>query len=213
MDGSRFPGATWASSHVYGQCSINHTKKLMYIKIPKCASSWCDQYLANLGSTSLDNTWHGGNFTDPLLSDYQPIVILRDPIQRWISVMPAREKLPTVMKSESELASIRSHLKDFLVDEHLAPQTDFISGVDLSRAVFFWCDDNLDKKFSEFIGQSELGNVAVPEKLNVGPEDTVKQCWQLLLERDDFRNEFTNLYQNDYKLISGTKFYPHQNHC
>jgi hypothetical protein len=213
MDTSRFPGATWTSSHVYGQCSVNHAKKLMYIKIPKCASSWCDQYLANLGSTSLDNTWHGGNFVDTSLSEYQPIIILRDPIQRWVSVMPAREKLPTIMNSESELASIRSHLKDFLVDEHLAPQTDFINGVDLSRAVFFWCNKNLAKVFSEFIGLSELGNVAVPEKLNVGPEDTVKQCWQLLLERDDFQSEFTKLYQNDYALISGTKFYPHQNHC
>ena len=71
-------GELWESrGHIQGQCMSHADSQYMYINIPKNASSWTKPNL-------LDHSWEFYNYrTDNL--DKQALVVLRDPVDRWIS--------------------------------------------------------------------------------------------------------------------------------
>lgn len=204
-----YPGPTWDSTHVYGECLFNPIKQLMFVKIPKCASTWCDNYLARLGQVDTKNTWHGGNFQDPGLSEYRSLVVLRDPIDRWISVMPAREKILALQNESNLITEILDTLCDeqYSTDEHLAPQQDFISGLNLEKTVFFEFGPDLGQNFSMFLQSQGLDHVDTGNFLNLGPADTVKDTWKSLLEHKDISNKIKEIYYKDYKLLGSVKFW------
>jgi len=198
-------GPTWTSSHVYGECMVNHARQLMFIKIPKCASTWADSYIAKLGNNP-SNTWLGANFQDTQYQTYTPLIILRDPIERWISCLPMAHKISSLVKNELEINQLLSQLHKFIVDEHLAPQSDFISGINLANAKFFWCDNNLDRRFEQFMLDEGFSNVGYPEHQNVGLQDNqsiqARASWKQLFSRPDYINCMHKLYHQDYKLIN-----------
>ena len=65
--------------HVFGECMSHPDRDLMYIHIPKNASSWTKPNLLHWG-WQFYNYHHSYNF-------YQKhaIVVLRDPVERWLS--------------------------------------------------------------------------------------------------------------------------------
>lgn len=208
---AKFPGPTWTSSHVYGDCSINHHRKLFIVNIPKCASSWVKAYTALLGDTP-DNTWLGGNFTTDNLEDYQPIVVLRDPVSRWISHSPMGDAIYDMIRDQAEDAFFFINLPSLLYsDEHTAPQTDFIKGIDLTNAVFFLADKNFSFKFEQFLVKQGFPEVEVPDYVNRSPADADtlqrKNLWRNLLSVPKYLEMFKQAYQKDYELINSAKFY------
>ena len=202
-------GPTWTTTHVFGECLVNHHKKLMFIKIPKCASSWCDNYLSRLGKIGLDNIWSSGNFQDPALRDYQPMIVLRDPITRWISVTPAGNKVVSIENEDEIVTGLLTKLESHLYDEHLAPQKDFIAGLDISQAVFFQFGSDLSLNFSRFISSRGLGQVESGNFINQGTSNPSKEKWIKLMKRSDFVKEMQRIYRRDYELIQSVKFWSH----
>jgi len=203
-------GPTWASSHVYGECLVNHERKLKFIKIPKCASTWADRYIAELG-VSIKDTWLGGNFQDPALASYHSLVILRDPIERWVSNLPMAHKLDAIVNHPTQPLILLSDLENFLSDEHLARQTDFISGIDFSQTTFFYCDKYLSKNFRRYMIRAGFGDMLPPPHQNVGPSDADsirgKSHWMQLFSRPDYQARINEIYQADYALIKSANFY------
>jgi len=112
-------------NHNIGECLVYREKKLMYINIPKNASSWTKDYLTN----------HYGwkeyaNFTNyPVLNNFRKIVILRDPIDRWLSGITTylmREVLKNYpyMKITEDVIKVLTTKIAF--DEHTWTQTSFL---------------------------------------------------------------------------------------
>ncbi len=205
---SRFPGATWTSSHVYGEGSVNQKLKLCYFHIPKCASMWMRKIVANTSG------WSSANFTTDDLSNLEPLIVLRDPIRRWVSSCPAREKMSNISSTTQEFDELFDNLESWLYDEHTAKQTDFIAGLDLSRAVYFYCDNNLSHNVEHFL-QARGINFTAPDPINKQETDTItKQAiknWQELLSRPKYYSKFCEVFAPDYALIESVKFYKHDN--
>jgi hypothetical protein len=211
IDYSRYPGPVWTSSHVYGDCAINYHRKQFIINIPKCASSWVKTYTALLGNTPA-NTWIGANFTEQVLDDYQPIIVLREPVARWISQAPLAQAVYDMIRDKAEDSFFYTNLPNELVnDEHTAPQVSFIKGVDLSRAIFFLANNDFSQNFEHFIIQQGFPTVVLPDYVNRSLEDpdTVerKQIWRNLLSVPKYLEKFKEAYQADYELINTVRFY------
>jgi hypothetical protein len=211
IDHVRFPGPTWPSGHVYGDCSINHHRKLFIVNIPKCASSWVKEYTSLLGDTP-DNTWVGGNFTTDNLDDYQPIIVLRDPVSRWISHSPIGNGLYDMIRDyETDSFFFINLHKSLYQDEHTAPQTDFIKGLNLNNAIYFLADKHLTQKFENYIIGQMFPKVDIPDYVNRSPDDVdtlqKKNIWRNLLSVPKYFQQFEHAYRDDYSLINSTKFY------
>ena len=204
----RFPGATWTSSHVYGEGSVNQDLKLCYFHIPKCASMWMREYL------SVISGWAGVNFVTDDLTDFAPLIILRDPVKRWISHCPAREKISHMSENIQEIDNLFDNLESWLHDEHSARQTDFVAGLDLSRAVYFYCDQDLALNVEHFFHSRDV-NFNAPAPINEQDTDLItKQAtktWQDLLSRPKYYSKFRETFAEDYALIESVKFYKHDN--
>lgn len=185
----------WTSSHVHGDCLVNHKHKLVYINIPKCASSWFKEFIANM-----PKAWTGGNFLDDSLNGYQAIVALRDPVKRWASACPARAKIDV---ADLEL------MQNCLPDEHSNPQTNFLVGADLSQATYFWCDKTMSAKVKNFMSKHGIATPDI-DWANVSEDPDLvedQRRWVAKLSDPILFAQFRALFAQDYNFIKSTKFY------
>jgi hypothetical protein len=203
----RFKGPSWNTTHLYGEGEKNIARKLAYYHTPKCASMWMRDYLAQ--QTKADR-WEPTNFLDEPLDDYIKIVIVRDPVERWISHNPAGNKVGD-FDSDGYTGQIFDDLKPWQADEHTAPQFDFIDGLDLSNAVYFMCDDTLSVKMQHFFHSQGFENYQAPEIINASSNNSFTQqsskTWRNILSRPEYLNQFKIAYKQDYDLLESIKLY------
>lgn len=207
---SRFPGPTWTSSHVYGQGVMNLQKKFCYFNIPKCASMWMRKYLSDMGKHHADHAWLGCNFTSDNLDGYTPLVLLRDPVERWISACPALGVVENIITNADAIAGVLECFDSWMEDEHTTPQFDFIDGLDLSQAVYFYCDHNLSKNIQHFF-QTQGIDAVVPDPTNIKPDtlefQSASVAWKKFFTDPTVMPVFTKKFARDYALIESVKFY------
>ena len=203
-----FPGPTWTSSHVYGQGLVNHASRLSYFNTPKCASMWMRAYLAKF-----DNAWVSANFTQQDMIGYCPIVLVRDPVERWVSMCPGVDEMPGIVKRESSIDRIFANFRDWTQDEHTTPQYDFIDGLDLTDAVYFWCDKNLSGNVKHFFDSIGFPDIDPPAPVNEQPKtEQFKESsdiWRTILSTPKYLEQFKQTFKRDYDLINQIKFYGH----
>lgn len=199
---------TWSSeNHEYGSCLVNHKKKLLYVQIPKCASTWMKAYISQ-GSDSRD--WSYSNFLRFDHLRYVPVIILRDPVDRWFSTMPGN----TLVLDDSTVEFLKqsfNNFKPWLEDEHTTPQSSFIKDLNTSRAVYFKCDERLSENMKKFFSEQKIKHLRPPEYRNVHstkPEyQILKTMWQNLFAEEKYFKIFKQAYAKDYDLINQVKFY------
>ena len=162
----------------------------------KCISQMDHWRMCNFITTDLDNTI--------------PLIILRDPIQRWISVAPARGNMPR------NYDEVFDNLESWLYDEHSAKQTDFIAGLDQTNAIYFYCDQDLSRNVEHFL-QTRGVNFTAPAPVNEQATDAITKesakTWQEILSQPKYHDRFCEVFAADYKLIESVKFYKHENHA
>ena len=203
-------GPTWKSSHPYGQGCMNNKRKLYYCQIPKCASMWMREYLAQLGAGApYEDIWDGATADTVGIEEYTPIIFLRDPMKRWLSNCPAVDNIVGAVDYPSN--SIFQNFESWLWDEHSARQIDFIQWLDLSKAVFFYCDDNLSKNVEHYFIKQGFRNIKVPDIVNRQKVDdkTVAsvQAWKQIFSIPKYLQVFQDTYAKDYNLINSVDFY------
>ena len=207
----RFPGPTWTSTHVYGDGLKNAKRNLCYWNIPKCASMWMRRYIAEVGHAHIDDKWIKYSFVNDDMTGHRSIIVLRDPVERWISTCPATEKMPNIIKNDRDIDGVFDNLDDWQKDEHLAPQFDFINGLDLSHAVFFLCGPDLSHNIAHFFKSHDFANFKTPDPTNVQSRDletqTAAAIWHELLNTTKNLQKFKEAYQKDYDLIQSVEFY------
>ena len=213
MTSRNFPGATWTSSHVYGQGLINHARGLTYYNTPKCASMWMRKYIIELGVNTSD-VWHSHSFVEEDASAFTPIILVRDPVERWLSHCPLAEFLPGAIDNPGVIGSVFANFADLLKDEHSAPQYDFIDGLDLTNAVYFMCDRMLSERLNRFFDSQGFAKVRPPSPVNeAGVQSNVeslkisKVLWRQLFANPEYFDIFKQAFARDYNLINSVKFY------
>ena len=219
----------WDTTHVFGACQVNVARHLYYINIPKCASSWAkavidvysrmghDQKHARCCDPDLDPEWRGGNFQgESWFRHYRPIVFLRDPWLRWLSVAPARDKIESYWSQRSSITlqhmedSLIPLLPGFIRDEHLAPQSSFLQGIDLDHADVFWCDHDLTDTFMRYLGTKQFPAIDPVKEKNVSDAEefrSVREGWKALAQSSLFRQAFRDLYRDDYDLLDTVRLW------
>jgi len=180
--------------HVFGECMSHPSSDLMYVYIPKNASSWTKPNLK-------DWNWETYNYHTDNLYNKQAIIVLRDPVERWLSGIAEymflyHNQIDTAHLSKSFFDIIFDRVA---LDDHTEKQTLFLEGLSLSNCAFFWCNDNYRKYFSLFLQQHGMEN----RYFNYEYQHTTQSS----LERQKFKNIFLQALQNNSKYMKNLRRY------
>jgi hypothetical protein len=209
---SKVHGPTWNSSHEFGQGLRNISRKLYYCQIPKCASMWVRKYLEYLNPMPCPaDNWLVCNANTPDITDYTPLIVLRDPVKRWLSNCPAVGSIVEIASNKRQSEKVFETLDLWLYDEHAARQVDFVQWLDLSKAVFFYCDEHLSANMEHYFNSQGFTNTSAPATINQQSSDEVTiasvAAWRKLFAVSKYANVFQQTYARDYELINTVNFY------
>jgi len=199
--------------HRHGQARL--LRDHVYVPIPKSASSWCIEI------------WGDGrhvNFHDPSLKHLPHVVILREPVDRWIAgFAQCQVGNDPDWEGHWELKGWNWVFDKVVFDNHTEPQVSFISGIDLDRVIWFRMDDNLESIMIEWM-QKHMGINRHP-----GKADRNRSCDQITpvfrsgrrgrsqaelqtMAREALetipgaRQRIEDFYQEDLKLFNSVRF-------
>lgn len=197
----------WAhKGHVFGECMSHPDSDLMYVNIPKNASSWTKPNLLDWG-------WKAQNYhTDQL--DKTAIVVLRDPVDRWLSGIAEYLALYHPNFGNGEWTE---HVFDIIFDtitfdDHTEQQVKFLQGLDTDRCVFFRCDQLYRQDFSKFLNEQGMANrYHRYEYQHVSENDPVrhnfKELFKATIQNSKYLDNVKRHFAADYDLINSIKYY------
>lgn len=180
----------------------------MYINIPKNASTWTRSCLAS-------SNWEIYNYhTDRLLHKHS-LVVLRDPIDRWVSGIAEYMYL---YHRETDTAHLSKSFFDLILDrvafdDHTEKQVLFIEQLNINNTTFFWCDSTYRNKFSSFLNSTGLSNnYNAIDYQHVTDHDPVRKRFKeifkkTLNENSKYQMQLKNYFSDDYEFIKSVKFY------
>lgn len=168
--------------HPLGLSLFNEERDLQFVMIPKNASS----SISIAALTSKNDKWVPTICSNTQNSKY--IVILRDPVDRFIS---ATNMFLTTGKKLFDKLPLISNNKLVTKDCHFQPQYNFISNLPFKDIDFFWYSNTAVQDIEKFYNLDFKGlNLNVSTKLI-----------------DQVDNELIKtLYADDYNLINSVKF-------
>lgn len=179
----------------------------MYINIPKCASSWIKPKLIQLD-------FHEANYHQDNLYHKHSLVVLRDPLERWLSGVCEYFSL---YHSDLDLSEARRPFYELVLDlvtldEHTKRQAYFITDLDPARTTYFYCDKNFKHNFSQYLNSHDLGNqFAQHEYLHTTEQDPTKtyfrSFFKQFLNNEKYVQHIKNHYRMDYELIRSVTFW------
>jgi hypothetical protein len=156
-------------------------------------------------------------------------VVLRDPIDRWISGVAEYLMMyhQNVIDNIAEPGNYdffpllgdklgMSLLFDRMTfDDHTERQAVFLQNIDLDRCTWFWNDQNFSKNFSHSLNtigyhnqfdQQEKKNSTEQQQNN--KKKVLKKFIQYVVDKDQFKQyNLTQWHWCDYQLINSVKFY------
>jgi hypothetical protein len=182
-----------------GACYSKPGDQLLYVHIPKNASSFTRDKLTGVGFELL-NYHYAQKYTNPV------VAVLRDPFERWIS--GALEYLVKQFTDPERAINSKEVLfKHFEVDEHTARQTKFLHGLDTNNITFLKCDRNYKNTLVHFFNKNNIALSAKPSWRNASTESPAKQKLKPLLLEKINQAKLVEYLQPDYKLIESVEFY------
>lgn len=194
--------------HVFGECMSHTNTDLMYVYIPKNASSWTKPNLK-------DYNWEFYNYHFDNFYNKHSIIVLRDPVDRWLSGIAEYMYL---YHSSLDSAYFSKSLFDIVFDrvafdDHTEKQCLFIDGLDFANCTFFWCDQNYRKNFSTFLKTKGMENKFYNyDYQNVTSDNFIRNKFKTIFqkvieENSKYLSSIKNYFSQDYKLIESIKFY------
>jgi hypothetical protein len=206
-------------THEYGMCFPDHKLKKFWVNIPKCATNWGKSW-AKKNKLRISN-YHSEQLLE---KGYQPIVFLRDPVDRWYTGMAEwihRYGIfnPNYTPTEEVLSVL---LERVAFDEHTEEQVVFLENIDTNNAVFFRVDDNLSNNFKHYC-EHELNqdpNLVLVQKSYsaTGKKKVFKERLKECLTNSIYNNNLNgkkevcelrlkNYYELDYQLYNSVQYY------
>jgi hypothetical protein len=191
--------------HVYGECMSQSDSDLMYVYIPKNASSWTKPNLKDWG-------WEFYNYRADNLNKHA-LVILRDPVERWLSGIAEYFTLYYPEFTIPFYETQRLIFDRIVFDDHTEKQSKFLVGLDTDNCTFMRCDTDYRHNFSTFIRDRLGDNKYYDYKYQHTSEESpqrkrLKIIFQQLLDKNPkYIEQIRDYYEDDYKLINSVKFY------
>ena len=188
--------------HQYGLCYVNPTSSLKYVNIPKCASTWTRQVFESLG-------WHMDIYRDhQSIRDLDSIVVLRDPVDRWLSGVCEYFTLyhPDIDTRQFNTAFFELLTDRVAFDDHTDKQVYFIDDLDLGKCKFFMCDGGYRDKFSAYMTSLGVSNtynqIDYKHTTSASPlRAKFKKIFEPVLHDSKYMNRIKAYYAEDYELI------------
>lgn len=180
---------------------------LCYIPIPKNSSSYIGQLL-------LKNGWNTANFLTSDLSNKKIIVLVRDPMDRWISGM-SQYLCSTLLKNgRTEIDIINSWndiIQDLIFDriifdDHTEKQVYFINSVPRKNCVFFDSSNQPDMAVKQYLLTQGIDlNIDIEIDRNQTQGNKHKETFTHFLQNQLVQNPnltetIKNTYKEDYAL-------------
>ena len=197
--------------HTFGTCMSSPTSDLMYVNIPKNASSWTKPNLLDLG-------WEFYNYHYDHMYQKHSMVILRDPVERWLSGICEYFTLyhRDVDTTEFNSAYYELVIDQVTFDDHTEKQVYFIDGLNSNKTTFFWCDADYRGHFGQFLTNQGIANNYRKYNYQHTTEDredgdtsrsNFKKLFKPLLDNPKYLDKIKQHYKLDYELINKVNFW------
>jgi hypothetical protein len=200
--------------YFFGSCLVSHSVDFMYVPIEKNVTKVVRSIL-------LRKQFQEDNFHDAKKYNTPAMIILRDPVDRWISGI-VEYLLLVYMDTRQSLNNITRHqltpqkvFDQLIFDAHTFPQSWFLRGI-TAPCDYIWFDE--DKKshlidtVSKYLAKHGI-NVNGTEYgydqslVSAEKQSLTKQYKDLLANDADLLHRVKNFYADDYRLIESIKFY------
>jgi hypothetical protein len=191
--------------YVFGSCMSRPDTNLMFINIPKNASSWTKSNL-------IDQNWEFYNYHNDNLYHKHSIVVLRDPIERWLSGISEymflyHQKLDPAHLSNNFFELIFDRIA---FDDHTESQVLFLQNINLNDCTFFLCNNDYKNNFLNFLDKQGMV-YSYYENQNVTAHNPIKSQFKNIfskaLENSKYKYKLEQYFEKDYNLINSVKFY------
>lgn len=207
------PGTYW-KRHPYGQ-SVRIDDHV-YVPIPKSASTWCKQIW------SIGQDFDFLSSTDTI-KDY--VVILRDPVDRWISgFAQCQVGNDPGWEGYWERLGWQWVFDTMVFDNHTEPQCSFLGGLDLSQVTWFKFGDSLEADLlywmnshmgldrsqvsaDRYSGQSQLPRTFSNGMTGRTQKELIAMASEALECVPNARDRVLEFYHEDIKLFNQVDFY------
>lgn len=183
----------------FGLC-FTDSSNFVYVPIPKNASSETSTKLLSLG-------WSANNFSENIsaFKDYKFIVILRDPIDRWLSGINQYFLLyhKTIYQLSTDTLNLIAH--KIVLDDHTEKQIYFCNKLNLDKTIFFKFGPNLNKSLNDYFSKYYNTQIFDFQK----KEDNLRLLQHQLIKLLDkkLQDRLYSFYWQDYELINKVNFY------
>jgi hypothetical protein len=208
--------------HHIGNFYISDNYPLVYIPICKNASTWATNYFSNVlkwkmqGDDCIKIYNHNAWQIFSALKYHRKIIILRDPIDRWISgiVQYAYTYFPDEYEMNDTM--IEYFFSKIYFDHHTFPQVNFIHNLKIKTCDFFIMNEQLEYNINHYLQKNiPLEYQPIPSTLeknetkNKSTLDNVlyNKLRQIILSDNNYKNKIQQFYKLDYELINGVTFY------
>ena len=204
------------NKYTFGRCYAQDDFSLMWIPIEKNVTKAIRSMLVPVGFAEY-------NFHELKKHNVPAVIVLRDPIERWLSGLV--EYLLTVyLDTKQSLNNMIRHnitpdivLEQIAFDSHTFPQSWFLKGLGLQRD-FIWFDEKekpqLIETVSKYFSQKGITNNWQVndyqywiDKDIVQKQQLTQQYNDLLQNNTDLLQKVKNFYAEDYALINSIEFY------
>lgn len=193
--------------HTFGSCMSAADTDLMYVNIPKNASSWTKPNLLDLG-------WQDFNYHHDRMYSKHAMIVLRDPVERWLSGICEYFTLylPDIDATQFNGAFYDLLMDQITLDDHTEKQFYFIDGISRNNVTWFWCDSTYREQFSQFLkdkGVDNKYNRYNYQHTTAGSDirTKFKEIFQPLLTNSKYLDKIKDHFKEDYELINSVKFY------
>lgn len=202
--------------YFFGTCYTQHDSELMYIPIEKNVTKV-------VGSMFRKQGFQENNFYEIEKYNASAVVILRDPVDRWVSGL-IEYLLLVYMDTKQSLNNITRHnltpdkvFEQISFDAHTFPQSWFLQGLN-ARCDYIWFDENKKSQLIDTVSkylvehghgtQMDLGEYAYTLDLVSAQKQQLTKMYKDFLAQDStLLQKIKNFYAQDYKLINSVKFY------
>lgn len=185
------------------------TSQLFYLSIPKNASTMIRNELLALG-------WDHEllNEHQELINDARSIiVVLRDPVQRWVSGITEYITLyyPEFEKLSEDLLRVLCTQVTF--DDHTEQQIYFLSGMPKNKCVFFKFTPNLANDLAHFFETRKIKNNFSNNKIVYATDDNPthvnirSQILAYLQRNPKYLQTIKQHFDEDYRFINRVPYY------
>jgi hypothetical protein len=197
--------------HTFGTCMSSPNTDLIYVNIPKCASSWTKPNLRDLG-------WEFYNYHTDHLKNKHAMVVLRDPLDRWLSGICEYFALyhPNFDPNDFNSITLDIIFDHVTFDDHTEKQIYFLEGLDPKKCTFFYCNHLYRQAFTQFLRNQHFTNINIADYSKYDYQHTTegdlirtkfKNLFKPLLTNSKYVDHIKDHYKKDYELIQRVTFY------